>query len=124
MGATMKKDCMKPDDIKFCRIDAKDDYFCGYSPIAFTIKDQRVETLGKQNSLLAVQMEYEYLFKLWQLQKTIRTKYLKLTKDEPINGRDWWHSLTKKEFEDAKLAIKKKFPKNIDMENLDNLYYT
>lgn len=111
--------------VAFCQIDAKNDAFCGYEPVAFTTGDRQA-SYGPENEKLSILMVREYLVRLGQLQAEIRAKYEPLWTDypqpseyEPIDEDD---PLTEEENAAAKAVAKELFPGAGLRVNL--LYYT
>lgn len=99
---------MKPSNVKFAQIDAKDDYYTGYDVAAFTCLDSdggemSMKDLGPTNGRLSILMRREYLVRLKQLQDEIAKKYLAQSVDEEVS---MWESYDhSKVVEEAKVQF-------------------
>lgn len=74
--------------IEFAQIDARDDVYTRYSPVAFVRNDRCIENEEWTPSLgaLQVRMEREYLVEVAKIQNCIRDKYLRLAKTQVPEG--------------------------------------
>lgn len=98
--------------IEFCSLDARDDCFTGYSPVAFA-NESGPAILGPKNSRLQMEMEREYLTRLRTLQVELRSKYLSRLdhNDMPLGMEESYDGFPSHEaYEASKAEVERLFP--------------
>lgn len=100
--------------IQFCSIDARDNYYCGYNTIGLSDDEEKgpVEIFNKQNAVVMIQAEREYLTELKKLQTRIARKYKALLDHSNADApkeHDYSHALNKEEYNKAEQEAKKLF---------------
>lgn len=106
-------------EVKFCRLDARDDSYTGYAVAAFTIDDQciRNDMPSKELGRLSILLEREYLVRVRALQDELAAKYEKLAKaistTTPPVAVPWGNGLSKSDYEKVERAAKAQFPGKI-----------
>lgn len=104
--------------VAFCRLDARDDYYTGYSPVAFydNLADRPLEERSQEIETLEIFMRREYLTKLSALQSEIATKYetlaQKISTHTPAvpDARRYGHALSKQTYLTVERTAKDEFP--------------
>lgn len=115
-----KKDTL---EVYFCRLDARDDPYTGYSTTGFVRNDGPAE-LSKELGTLHIFMEQEYLVRVRALQDELEEKYLifanAILNHTPAEPEDTLYSdgLSKTSYEVAKGEAMKLFP------GMEANYYT
>lgn len=101
-------------EVAFCRLDARDDSYTGYSPAGFVANDREFQDLSQEQELLHIRLNREYLTRVAALQDELEEKYTKLLKAlkiaTPAVPEPWGKALDKDTYEAAEKAAEKEFP--------------
>jgi hypothetical protein len=103
--------------VEFCSLDAKDNYYTGYSVAGFVNgESNKPLELSQQMEGLHIMLNREYLVELKKLQNSLAVKYQAaarhLRNHTPPVPEDklWGSALDRKTYEAAELAAKHEFP--------------
>jgi hypothetical protein len=101
--------------VAFCRLDARDDSYTGYSTTGFyDFKKDKPITLTKELGMLSIFLEREYLTRVRALQDELDTKYsnmaAELTTATLQDENDYCCGLSEEAYEAARKVAEEAFP--------------
>lgn len=100
--------------VEFCRLDARDDYYTGYSPVAFANDEGMLGLrIGPKNLRLEMELQREYLTRLFALQSELREKYTPKfdANEKPITDESNYDGFPSEvEYRRNKTEVEKMFP--------------